>query len=356
MKKISSLFASFVLIVSLLTVTLPNQTNAAGKPNFLLPFPCKEQWEGKTYAIHNNKPSVDFYLAFSKELSDGTRVGTKGKTVVASAAGKVIYAQNMTLASNQGTGYGNVVKIDHGDGWVSLYAHLDTIDVKNGASVKAGDKIGTVGNTTRIGNHITPHLHFEQFYNGVSQAMTLEGKGVPYSFMGSAKPHGTEGKDWWYKTEDKIVKLVQVYTSSNCGNQDTSSKPEEKETIKKPKSSEPIDTTQNDYQVTTLKKEEPLKATEQPKKGTEQKSDGKEYKVTTFEGKPLSIRSGPGTSYPIVGTLKNGDKVKIECQVKGPRVHEGFDNNLWDRIGKDQYVTDSYVYTGSDNMVVPECK
>lgn len=55
-------------------------------------------------------------------------------------------------------GYGNFVKITHANGFVSVYAHLLTVSVKNDTSVRKGDCIGLVGSTgTSTGNH----LHFE---------------------------------------------------------------------------------------------------------------------------------------------------------------------------------------------------
>ena len=60
-------------------------------------------------------------------------------------------------------GYGNVIKINHGGGIETTYAHCSVINVKMGEVVKLGEKIGEVGST---GNSTGPHLHFEVRENG----------------------------------------------------------------------------------------------------------------------------------------------------------------------------------------------
>ena len=55
-------------------------------------------------------------------------------------------------------GYGNMVVVDHGQGWQSLYAHMSTVEVICGQEVYRGDVVGTVGDT---GMALGPHLHFE---------------------------------------------------------------------------------------------------------------------------------------------------------------------------------------------------
>ena len=61
-------------------------------------------------------------------------------------------------ADSRSTGYGKHIRIDHGYGYLSLYAHLSKYNVKKGQRVKRGDLIGFVGST---GRSEAPHLHYE---------------------------------------------------------------------------------------------------------------------------------------------------------------------------------------------------
>lgn len=84
-----------------------------------------------------------------------------GEPVIAHTAGKVVFCQTGHKNNKGSTGnasYGNCVRIDHGYGIHTLYAHLDKVSVKNGDKVATGQVIGTMGNT---GNSYGIHLHFE---------------------------------------------------------------------------------------------------------------------------------------------------------------------------------------------------
>ena len=85
--------------------------------------------------------------------------GANGTPVIASRSGRVEVVQR----SN--SGYGNMVLINHGDGYKTRYAHMITgsMTVSVGQYVEAGQTIGKVGST---GNSTGPHLHFEVIYNG----------------------------------------------------------------------------------------------------------------------------------------------------------------------------------------------
>jgi murein DD-endopeptidase MepM/ murein hydrolase activator NlpD len=117
-------------------------TGAVGVGVFL--WPTTERWlSGYDYnpGIH---PAIDI-------------AGSIGNQVWASDSGVVVYAG----WSNYG--YGNLVVVDHGTGWQTLYAHLNNIFVGCGQSVFQGDVIGALGST---GNSSGPHLHFEMIYSG----------------------------------------------------------------------------------------------------------------------------------------------------------------------------------------------
>lgn len=86
---------------------------------------------------------------------------------IAAGQGAAVYAADsgvVTMAQGgYNYGYGNVVQIDHGNGYSTIYAHLSTIGVGLCESVGAGQWIGAAGNT---GNSQGAHLHFEVRQNG----------------------------------------------------------------------------------------------------------------------------------------------------------------------------------------------
>lgn len=86
--------------------------------------------------------------------------GAYGKNIIATRAGTVILS---SLESESGTGYGNYIIIDHGDGYTSLYGHCSELLVSEGQTVSRGQIIAKVGST---GWSTGPHLHFEVRYNG----------------------------------------------------------------------------------------------------------------------------------------------------------------------------------------------
>ena len=109
-------------------------------------FPTVEHWlSGTDYRPDVGHFGVDF-------------AGAQGNAVYATDAGVIVFS------GWNSWGYGNLVIVDHGNGWQSLYAHLSQINVGCGQSVGQGDMVGLVGMTG--GTSTGPHLHFELSYKG----------------------------------------------------------------------------------------------------------------------------------------------------------------------------------------------
>lgn len=102
-------------------------------------------------------PSNNRYLSgfdYSPEANHSgiDLAGNEGEAVYASDAGVIVYA------GWNDYGYGNMIMIDHGNGFQTLYAHLSALNVGCGQSVGQGEVIGAIGNTGRSSG---AHLHFE---------------------------------------------------------------------------------------------------------------------------------------------------------------------------------------------------
>lgn len=102
-------------------------------------------------------PSNNHYLSgfdYSPETNHSgiDLAGNEGEAVYASDAGVIVYA------GWNDYGYGNMIMIDHGNGFQTLYAHLSALNVGCGQSVGQGEVIGAIGNTGRSSG---AHLHFE---------------------------------------------------------------------------------------------------------------------------------------------------------------------------------------------------
>lgn len=93
-----------------------------------------------------------------------------GASIVAAGAGDVIYA-------GDNGGYGKCVMIDHGNGVVTVYAHMSSIGVSYGQYVTAGQYVGAVGST---GVSTGPHCHFEIRINGAQTDPAAYFSGLSY--------------------------------------------------------------------------------------------------------------------------------------------------------------------------------
>lgn len=106
-------------------------------------------WPGPIHKISGN----DYW---SGHLALDIAIGI-GTPVSAADSGVVVFSRWSSV------GYGNMIMIDHGNGFQTLYAHLTAAMVACGQSVARGQTIGTGGTT---GNSTGPHLHFEMRYLG----------------------------------------------------------------------------------------------------------------------------------------------------------------------------------------------
>lgn len=101
-------------------------------------------------------PANNHYLSgwdFSPNTHPGIDIATAlGAPIYASDSGVVVFSGWSTR------GYGNLIIVDHGNGWQTAYAHLSQINVGCGAGVSQGQLIGLAGST---GNSTGAHLHFE---------------------------------------------------------------------------------------------------------------------------------------------------------------------------------------------------
>jgi len=111
---------------------------AVGYGTFVYPT-AKHVLSGFDYSTKTNHLGIDL-------------MGNLGDNVMAADGGVVVYA------GWNNYGYGNMIMIDHGTGFQTLYAHLSAIFVNCDDNVTQGQTIGSVGST---GHSSGPHLHFE---------------------------------------------------------------------------------------------------------------------------------------------------------------------------------------------------
>jgi len=99
-------------------------------------------------------------IAGVNAMHEGVDFAAEIGSPVVSAAGGVVVEGSMHPQ------YGNLIEIDHGNGFSTRYAHLSKINVRVGQLVKRGQLIAATGNT---GRSTGPHLHFEVRFQGVAQ-------------------------------------------------------------------------------------------------------------------------------------------------------------------------------------------
>jgi peptidoglycan hydrolase-like protein with peptidoglycan-binding domain len=155
---------------------------------------------GRTKINESDVPiEGDGHFGYTRTNADGSPKfhagidieGRRGDSVVSFKEGKVTFA-------GQVPGYGYSIMVDHGNGVGSFYAHLDSISVKEGQTVAAGAKIGTLGATGNASQTVAaggdPHLHFEivEGYNPNLPLSNSNGQAVdPMKYLNGAQQIGS---------------------------------------------------------------------------------------------------------------------------------------------------------------------
>lgn len=127
--------------------------------------------------------------------------------VIAHTDGKVIFHQDGLGNMKGSTGnasYGNCIKLDHGNGYATLYAHMKSgLLVKNGDTVKAGQRLGYMSDS---GNAYGGHLHFEVWKDG--------NRINPTEYLDNEFPKATDTNVGTKHNLGEVVKINGVYVSS----------------------------------------------------------------------------------------------------------------------------------------------
>lgn len=108
---------------------------------------------GETRTYRYQGQDVDTQVHLGYDLAS-----TRQAAVAAANAGVVVFAGPMTI-------YGNMIVVDHGQGLMTLYAHLSSMDVAVGDRVEKGQRLGRTGTT---GLALADHLHYEVLVHGLS--------------------------------------------------------------------------------------------------------------------------------------------------------------------------------------------
>ena len=124
--------------------------------------------------------------AYNHGAIDIAGYGIEGQNVLAAHSGTVAYAENNCVhnwgklsSCGCGGGYGNYVMLEHGDGHMTVYAHMSSVLVSAGDTVSAGQVLGFVGST---GDSTGAHLHFETRFNGAKYNPMTEYLDIPVSY------------------------------------------------------------------------------------------------------------------------------------------------------------------------------
>ena len=126
----------------------------------VLEWPLSYKYNIITSVFGNRKPPT----AGASSNHGAIDIGVSYVPVYAPADGRVIVASYVS-------GYGNYIKIDHGNGYYTAFGHLSTFNVRAGTTVSKGQQIAISGNT---GVSTGPHLHYEVYIGGSGKAYRVD--------------------------------------------------------------------------------------------------------------------------------------------------------------------------------------
>lgn len=141
-----------VLLLVLLTGTVLRACAGMAEKSFLFPLETTE-WR------------VSDPYGWRKDPFTGEKAFHRGVDLACEEGTPVLAAlDGVVTAARRGTAYGNYVRLTHGDGQETLYAHMQYLYVRAGEVVAAGQRLGTAGQTGRATG---AHLHFEFLTGGI---------------------------------------------------------------------------------------------------------------------------------------------------------------------------------------------
>ncbi len=182
-KNVILLFATLWVFLLAANTEVRSESSIATPPPMILPIECELGWNCwiANYVDHdrgtdsadyrcgnqtyNNHRGTDFMIRNYREMQGGVLVRAAADGVVVGTRDKMkdVDYRRLPKETISKKPCGNGVRLDHGKGWITQYCHLrkNSVKVKKGQKVKAGDILGMVGNS---GFAAFPHLHFQVEY------------------------------------------------------------------------------------------------------------------------------------------------------------------------------------------------
>ncbi|WDD93169.1 peptidoglycan DD-metalloendopeptidase family protein [Burkholderia sp. FERM BP-3421] len=218
--------------------------------------------------------------------------------------GRVLAARDAYLYRSCERNGSAIVKLVHDNGYETTYYHMEQLaQVANGARIRQGDYLGRIGNALPCGGQTTgAHVHLSLSQGGTE--VPVNGKTIGgWQFFEGPSAYGG------YAVRNQRRVGVQA-ALTNYGSDDSGGPPEPGRTV-----------------------DAPIRAPGN-----------------------VNLRDAPSLSASVVGSVANGATVTLACFAYGDTVQGNWGaTRLWYRLNSNQWVSDGYVYTGSNDPVVPAC-